>query len=132
MSGFDDVSPPVPSDPAAASAPASGADLEVQVDGEVEVDLAAFLPEGVSVAAYGAAEVDEVDEVAEGEGAGELASAPRGSSGVDLDALRQIELDLDAVDAAIAALDAGTYGIDPETGERIDDALLAADPTRVS
>ena len=129
MSGFDDVSPPVPSDPAAASAPASGADLEVQVDGEVEVDLAAFLPEGVSVAAYGAAEVDEV---AEGEGAGELASAPRGSSGVDLDALRQIELDLDAVDAAIAALDAGTYGIDPETGERIDDALLAADPTRIS
>lgn len=129
MSGFDDVSPPVPSDPAAASAPASGADLEVQVDGEVEVDLAAFLPEGVSVAAVGA---DEVDEVAEGEGAGELTSAPRGSSGVDLDALRQIELDLDAVDAAIAALDAGTYGIDPETGERIDDALLAADPTRVS
>lgn len=71
----------------------------------VEVDLAGFLPEGVSLASEAA---------------------------VDTEALAQIERDLDAVDAAIAALDAGTYGTDPATGAPIDDALLAADPTRLS
>jgi RNA polymerase-binding transcription factor DksA len=81
---------------------------------ELEVDLAAFLPEGVELA----------EEEADDEGAS--------ASPVDVEALRQIEQDLDAVDAAIAALDAGTYGIDPATGEPIDDALLAEDPTRLS
>lgn len=80
---------------------------------ELEVDLAAFLPEGVELA---------------GEADDEGTSPPP----VDVEALRQIEQDLDAVDAAIAALDAGTYGIDPATGEPIDDALLAEDPTRLS
>jgi RNA polymerase-binding transcription factor DksA len=47
-------------------------------------------------------------------------------------ALHQVERDLDAVDAAIARLDAGTYGLDPATGEPIDDARLAEDPTRLS
>ena len=50
---------------------------------------------------------------------------------VSLEDLRQIELDLDAVDAAIAALDAGTYGIDPQTGEPIRDEDLEANPTAV-
>ena len=36
------------------------------------------------------------------------------------------------VSEVLAALDAGTYGIDPVTGEPIDDALLAEDPTRLS
>ena len=84
---------------------------------ELEVDLAAFLPEGVQLAEQSDAEADD-------EG---TSAAP-----VDVEALRQIERDLDAVDAAIAALDAGTYGIDPATGEPIDDALLAEDPTRLS
>lgn len=76
------------------------------------MDLGAFLPEGVALAAADA--------------------VPPASEGVDTEALAQIERDLDAVDAAIAALDAGTYGIDPATGAPIDDALLAADPTRLS
>ena len=107
MSGYDDAPQPAPADHASAG------------DAEIEIDAAAFLPDGVTFAA--AAVAEEVE-----------AEPSTSSSGVDLDALRQIELDLDAVDAAIAALDAGTYGIDPETGERIDDALLAADPTRLS
>jgi hypothetical protein len=90
---------------------------------ELDVDLAAFLPEGVELA------VASDDEPADpGDGSGEAPAAPP----VDLEALSQIERDLDAVDAAIAALDAGTYGIDPTTGEPLDDALLAEDPTRLS
>lgn len=82
---------------------------------ELEVDLAAFLPEGVVLGDPG----DEADEAPPAD------RAPA----VDLEALSQIERDLDAVDAAIAAIDAGTYGIDPATGQPIDDALLAEDPT---
>ena len=85
---------------------------------EVEVDLAAFLPDGV--------------ELGEPEPAAVAVAPPEAPEGVDLEALSQIERDLDAVDAAIAALDAGTYGIDASTGEPIDDDLLAADPTRLS
>ena len=85
---------------------------------EVTVDLAAFLPEGVELAV-------EVPDAVEPPVA---VAAPS----VDTEALAQIERDLDAVDAAIAALDAGTYGIDPVTGRPIDDALLAEDPTRLS
>lgn len=93
---------------------------------ELEVDLAAFLPEGVQLA-DGDEPADELSELAGQEADEETPAAP-----VDVEALRQIERDLDAVDAAIAALDAGTYGIDPATGEPIDDALLAEDPTRLS
>ncbi len=90
---------------------------------EVEVDLAAFLPEGVELGAEAAG-----DETATAVPAAHQASPPA----VDLEALSQIERDLDAVDAAIAALDAGTYGTDPATGQLIDDARLAEDPTRLS
>lgn len=88
---------------------------------ELEVDLAGFLPEGVELAVD-----DEPAEPVDAEGPTDAAPP------VDLEALSQIERDLDAVDAAIAALDAGTYGIDPATGAPIDDALLAEDPTRLS
>lgn len=96
---------------------------------EVEVDLAAFLPEGVEFETDAASTVDPggVTDPGPGDGADE-----RSAPSIDLDALRQIELDLDAVDAAIAALDAGTYGTDAATGAPIDDALLAEDPTRLS
>ncbi|WP_426574365.1 hypothetical protein [Aquihabitans sp. McL0605] len=122
---------------------------------EIEVDLAAFLPEGVELGDPGAdADVDAdadvieeltvIDEVVVVDGVvvaeeitvvDEVIVVPAPAEAppaVDLEALTQIERDLDAVDAAIAALDAGTYGIDPATGQPIDDALLAEDPTRVS
>lgn len=106
---------------------------------EIEVDLAAFLPEGTEFDA--AAELDaepvEAAEPVEEVGAAESAESAEDAvdepgSSVDLEALDQLERDLDAVDAAIAALDAGTYGLDPATGAPIDDALLAQDPTRLS
>ena len=42
--------------------------------------------------------------------------------------LGQIERDLNAVEAALAALDDGSYWIDEVTGEPIPDDVLAADP----
>ena len=132
--------------PSASPEPAAG---QAQ---ELEVDLAAFLPDGVEL---GEDTVDDADEATpaaddatpaaadtaidatpapEAEPtaeAPEAAAAPAAHT-VDLEALSQIERDLDAVDAAIAALDAGTYGTDPATGGPIDDALLAEDPTRLS
>ena len=97
---------------------------------ELEVDLAAFLPEGVQLADGDEPADEPADELSEL--AGQEADEETPAAPVDVEALRQIERDLDAVDAAIAALDAGTYGIDPATGEPIDDALLAEDPTRLS
>ncbi len=98
---------------------------------EIEVDLAAFLPEGVEIQTDEEPEPDLVADATPDDRPAPEADEPDAPR-IDLDALRQIELDLDAVDAAIAALDAGTYGIDPATGAPIDDALLAADPTRLS
>ncbi|HRW36728.1 MAG TPA: hypothetical protein P5254_03450 [Aquihabitans sp.] len=96
---------------------------------EVEVDLAAFLPDGVEIETPTPSDRgDEPGSTAPGGGA--EATGP-GAPSLDLEALRQIELDLDAVDAAIAALDAGTYGIDPATGAALPDELLAADPTHL-
>jgi hypothetical protein len=97
-------------DPAAVPAPGQAQ--------EIDIDIAAFLPEGVELAVETAEVVEVVEEPA--------------PPAVDLEALTQIERDLDAVDAAIAALDAGTYGVDPATGQPIDDALLADNPTRLS
>lgn len=94
---------------------------------ELEVDLAAFLPEGVVLG-----DPDEPGESEEPSDADLQPEPDPEASAVDLEALSQIERDLDAVDAAIAALDAGTYGIDPATGQPLDDALLAEDPTRLS
>lgn len=91
---------------------------------ELEVDLAAFLPEGV--------ELGEPEPEPEPESEPGPVAEPAVEAAVDTEALSQVERDLDAVDAAIAALDAGTYGIHPTTGEPIDDALLAQDPTRLS
>jgi RNA polymerase-binding transcription factor DksA len=116
---------------------------------EIEVDLAAFLPDGV---VFGdpddsatdqdedGTEVEDDEVLADGvvveetvvEEAVIEAPTPEQAPAVDLEALSQIERDLDAVDAAIAALDAGTYGLDPATGQPIDDALLAENPTRLS
>ena len=48
--------------------------------------------------------------------------------GDDID-LDEIAAGLDAVAAALQRLDDGSYGIDHVTGQPIDDAVLAADPT---
>jgi hypothetical protein len=146
-----------------APTPESTPDPSAAVPGpaqEVEVDLAAFLPEGVvlgepadeafevdvleAVVATddGVVVVDEVvvtapggtvvaDEVVVEEVVVDGVAEEQATPAVDLEALSQIERDLDAVDAAIAALDAGTYGVDASTGRPIDDALLAEDPTRL-
>ena len=98
---------------------------------EVEVDLAAFLPEGVVLGEPEAADRADEPGGAEEVIVEEVVVAEPEAPAVDLEALSQIERDLDAVDAAIAALDAGTYGIDAATGEPIPDALLAEDPTRL-
>ena len=120
--------------------------LDVQND-DLDLDVTAFLPEGVVIASE--VEPDDSDVIAsETQSGGGDSLAPEIQSGggdlvasqgqpdgndqqVSLEDLRQIELDLDAVDAAIAALDAGTYGIDPQTGEPIRDEDLEANPTAV-
>jgi hypothetical protein len=97
--------------PFGAEPPAAGMPLGPRADEvELEVAVASFLPDGVELA---------VPEVA--------VPAVTAAGDQRLDAL---EHELDEVDAAIGRLDAGTYGLDPVTGARIDDALLAADPTR--
>jgi hypothetical protein len=136
-----------PSSPEPTPAPAFGQGQEI------EVDLAAFLPDGAELAdesddltaveadvvEVDVVEVDLVEVIEDPEGNVTVVEvdvvevvAAADAPAVDLEALTQIERDLDAVDAAIAALDAGTYGIDPATGQPIDDVLLAADPTRLS
>lgn len=94
---------------------------------ELHIDVAAFLPEGVELDTSG----PEVDADPQEQSA-VTSEAASPAPPVDLEALDQVERDLAAVDAAIAALDAGSYGLDPATGEPIDDALLAEDPTRLS
>jgi len=108
--------------------------LDVQND-DLDLDVTAFLPEGVVIASE--VEPDDSDVIASEtqSGGGDLVASQGQPDGndqqVSLEDLRQIELDLDAVDAAIAALDAGTYGIDPQTGEPIRDEDLEANPTAV-
>jgi RNA polymerase-binding transcription factor DksA len=47
----------------------------------------------------------------------------------DLSILEQLENELAELQAALERVDAGTYGVDEETGEPIDDARLEAVPT---
>lgn len=50
----------------------------------------------------------------------------------ELARLGALEAELDAVEAALARLDAGTYGRCERCGHPIDDTLLADDPFRTS
>lgn len=97
---------------------------------ELEVDLRSFLPEGVSLGDPDESDPDAVDpgEVEADEPHAGAVAAP--APPVDLEALGGIERDLDGVDAALRALDAGTYGTCTSCGAPIDDALLAADAVR--
>lgn len=106
-------------------------------DHEVEVDLAAFLPEGVEL---GEPKDDPEDELGD-EDEPELGdedepvrgpATPDGSGAPDPAVLDAIQADLDAVDAALLTLDAGTYGTCATCGAPIPDEALAADPTRTA
>lgn len=78
---------------------------------EADIDPAAFLPPGVALEA--------------------ATTEPRsGREPVDLAALTRIEAEFTAVEAALAAIDQGTYGTCLVCGEAIDPALLDADPVR--
>ena len=108
-----------PSEPSQVPAPAAAGEPEVHLD------VRSFLPEGVELG-----DPDEAEVEADGVPVDQVPAQPVAAAAeIDVAALEQIERDLDAVDGAIAALDAGTYGIDPATGRPIDDVLLQADPT---
>lgn len=93
---------------------------------EVEVDLAAFLPEGVQLATD-----PGPDGAEEGEPASDLspAGSPDGDR-IDLELLGHLEADLDAVGVALAALDDGSYGCCAVCTSPIPPEVLAQDPVR--
>lgn len=80
-------------------------------DETIEVDLSEFLPEGVQVA---------------------VEPGPPSSDDVNVELLTEVEKDLAGVDAALAALDAGTYGSCTVCHQPIDPAVLAEDPVAVT
>jgi hypothetical protein len=108
---------------------------------ELEVGLAAFLPEGVALADADADDGPD-DDGPEPAGArsepvepADALGGPGGpgggpDDGIDLDLLVHLEADLDAVGDALAALDDGTYGACAVCGAAIPPEVLAADPVR--
>ena len=92
-------------------------------DHHVEVDLAAFLPEGTSLGDSTPGDGTDLTSP-------DAATEPDPGPAVDLAALVPVEHDLDAVEAAIAALDAGTYGICQVCDEAMPTADLADEPVR--
>lgn len=92
-------------------------------DHHVEVDLAAFLPEGTSLGDSTPGDGTDLTSP-------DAATEPDPGPAVDLAALVPVEHDLDVVEAAIAALDAGTYGICQVCGEAMPTADLADEPVR--
>ena len=92
-------------------------------DQHVEVDLAAFLPEGTSLGDSTPGDGTDLTSP-------DAATEPDPGPAVDLAALVPVEHDLDAVEAAIAALDAGTYGTCQVCGDAMPTADLADEPVR--
>jgi hypothetical protein len=104
---------------------------------DLEVGLAAFLPEGVALADAddGPSDDGPADDGPEAVEPVEPADTPGGPEGgqrdgIDLDLLVRLEADLDAVGDALAALDDGTYGACAVCGAAIPPEVLAADPVR--
>lgn len=109
---------------------------------EVEIDLTAFLPENVTI------EQPDVDLVAiesetsaaSDEGSAEPAPDPfvngdaqpptPDEDAIDVELLESVERDLDAVDAALAAIDGGTYGSCAVCSSPIGAEVLSVDPVR--
>ena len=109
---------------------------------DVEIDLRAFLPEGVVIdtrveGGHGAHDPrPEPDPHGAGEGGDRptpdpsAAAAPAGQDGIDVELLDRVEQDLDAVDAALRSRDDGTYGTCEVCRKAIAVDVLAADPVR--
>jgi RNA polymerase-binding transcription factor DksA len=110
---------------------------------EVDIDLTAFLPEGVTIDlgpqgadASAAAEspdagespVEELPDRAEQQGSDPAAAG--GQDAIDLELLDAVEQDLNAVDAALRSLDDGTYGTCAVCRVPIPAEVLAEDPVR--
>lgn len=109
---------------------------------EVEIDLTAFLPENVTI------EQPDVDLVAiESETSAASTDEPAGSvpgpvvsgdsrppapdeDAIDVELLDSVERDLNEVDAALAAIDGGTYGSCAVCSSPIGAEVLAVDPVR--
>lgn len=145
--------PPIPS-PAATPSPGAAdpaaPDATTGAAGEVEVGLAAFLPEGVVIGDDDSTADDEpVDDEPPAEGPVDDGHAddepvddepaddgpaggdrPSGDDGIDLALLGELEADLDAVGLALAALDDGSYGSCAVCGSPLTAEVLAADPVR--
>lgn len=118
-----------PTDPAARPGPDHSSD-------EVEISLIGFLPEGVeiesqpSTAELAAAEATHEDTPSEAPQEGDGDEAPRDEGHVDLALLGAMEDDLRAVDAALTAIDDGSYGTCAVCRSPIPAELLAAEPVR--
>jgi RNA polymerase-binding transcription factor DksA len=97
---------------------------------EADIDPTAFLPPGVELAV----EPEEADETSNQDGSDHLPASPEPAPSprepVDVAALTRIESEFAAVEAALAAIDDGTYGTCSVCGDAIDPALLAAEPVR--
>lgn len=87
-----------------------------QMGHDIEVDIAAFLPDDVEVVTDDRTEPVE-DAIAD-------------DDAIDLELLGQLEADLDSVDQALKAIDGGTYGMCAACGTDLDPASLQADPVR--
>jgi hypothetical protein len=111
------------------SVPTDPADHQPSNEHVVSVDLAAFLPDGVELAGPGA--VPDQDDPARLESP-PAPRAPTTAWRPDLEELDAMEADLDAVDEALRALDAGTYGTCRACAQPIPDDLLAAAPARTA
>lgn len=98
-----------------------------EIADEVEIDLASFLPEGV---AYEPVDGDEAPGVVSAGGSNAPTSGTGGPDDIDTDLLDAVERDLNDVDAALRALDEGTYGTCAVCASPIPQDLLATDPVR--
>jgi RNA polymerase-binding transcription factor DksA len=78
---------------------------------------------------FGTAENDDISELADYDQHPADTGTETFEREKDLSILEQLENELAELQAALERVDAGTYGIDEETGEPISDARLGALPT---
>jgi RNA polymerase-binding transcription factor DksA len=95
---------------------------------EVEQQRVEGLIEGLK-AGLGTAENEDISELADYDQHPADTATETFEREKDLSILEQLENELAELQAALERVDAGTYGIDEETGAPIDDARLDAFPT---
>jgi RNA polymerase-binding transcription factor DksA len=95
---------------------------------EVEQQRVEGLIEGLK-AGLGTAENEDISELADYDQHPADTATETFEREKDLSILEQLENELAELQAALERVDAGTYGIDEETGEPIDPARLDAFPT---